>query len=335
MDFLDSFINMEPMKYYDADDLSVAKAQAMMNNENKNYFAMEKRDGEWARAIILKDKVIIQSRSISKVTGTYGDKTELVPHIAEELIKNYPAGTVLLGELAFQDVTTTSREVGAILRCNVEKCLTRQQDRKIHFYIFDCLAYNFKSLMDLPFENRFKKEYITPSSLLKMRDPMAQYIHQVDLVDNDFMNFADTIWAQNSEGIIIVKKSMIYEPGKRRAWETLKIKKKLGDIDALIIDTIEPNKLYAGTEIEGWPYTINGVNVTKPYYFGWRNGVVVSYEGRIIKVSSGLTDEDRAWLATDAAKQAIEAKTIYANITGMEMTEDSIRHPVFLGFKNK
>jgi ATP-dependent DNA ligase len=335
MDFLETFMNMEPMKYYDSDDLSIVKAQLMLNNNKDEYVAMEKRDGEWARAIIFHDKVVIQSRSISKITGTYGDKTELVPHIAKELLENFPAGTVLLGELAFEDITTTSRDVGAILRCKVDKALERQKENKLHFYIFDCLAYDFESLMDRPFALRFTSRTVTPSSLLNMREPMAQYIHKIDMAHDNFMNFADQIWAQGSEGIVIARKDMMYEPGKRKAWATLKVKKKLGDIDALITDTLEPSKEYEGTELSNWEYFIDGKPVTKPYFKGWKNGVVVSYEGRVIKVSSGLTDEDRAWLATDAAKEAIEAGTLYANITGMEMTEDSIRHPVFLGFKHK
>jgi hypothetical protein len=51
--------------------------------------------------------------------------------------------------------------------------------------------------------------------------------------------------------------------------------------------------------------------------------------------SSGLTDEEREWLATAAAQDAISSGSLYAEITGMEFTEDSLRHPVFLSFKNK
>ena len=77
---------MEPMKYYEGDTNSV-KAKAMLNNEGDKYFAMRKYDGEWSRVIIMEDGVLIQSRSVSKITGTYGDKTELVPHLTEELKK--------------------------------------------------------------------------------------------------------------------------------------------------------------------------------------------------------------------------------------------------------
>lgn len=335
MEFFEKFSNMVPMKYYDSNDLNHAKAQRMITNENKEYIAMEKRDGEWARAIILEDSVLIQSRSVSKITGTYGDKTELVPHIVEELKSNYPAGTVLLGELAFEDITTTSRDVGSILRCKVDKALDRQKETKLHFFVFDCLAFGYEDFMDKPFSQRFQNKHITPSSLLNMRFPMAEYIHVVENTQSDFMAFAERLWGFGAEGIVIVRKDAKYKPGSRTAWDTLKLKKEIGEIDMKVIDVIEPNKLYEGTELENWQYILDGVAVTKPYFHGWKNGVIVEYEGRVIKVSSGLTDEEREWLASNEAQEAIQSRSLYAAITGMEFTEDSLRHPVFLTFKNK
>jgi len=335
MNILEKFSNMKPMKYYDTNDLQNLKAKKMIENHEDGYIAMEKRDGEWARAIITEDGVFIQSRSVSKVTGTYGDKTELVPHIVSELKSNYPAGTVLLGELAFENIQTTSRDVGSILRCKVDKALDRQKETKIHFFVFDCLAYNNQDLMDSTFRERFQLKHLTPSSVLQMRSPMAEYIHVVDHRESNFMEFAESLWSQGAEGIVIVKKTAKYKPGSRTAWDTLKLKKQIGEIDMKVIGFIEPKKHYEGTELENWQYFIDDVPVTKPYYNGWKNGVIVEYEGRVIKVSSGLTDEEREWLATDAAQDAIDSKSLYAAITGMEFTEDSLRHPVFLSFKNK
>ena len=47
----------------------------------------------------------------------------------------------------------------------------------------------------------------------------------------------------------------------------------------------------------------------------------------MVRVASGLTDEDRAWLATDEAAKAIAEGALVAVVSGMEVTEDSIRHP--------
>ena len=43
----------------------------------------------------------------------------------------------------------------------------------------------------------------------------------------DFMEFADYVWGHGGEGIMIVRKDMKYEPGKRTAWKSLKVKKKI------------------------------------------------------------------------------------------------------------
>ena len=84
--------------------------------ESEEYLPMIKYDGYWARAIIGNKGVLIQSRGISKVTGTYGDYTMLVPHIAEELMKLFPAGTVVLGEMCYdKDLSKKATDVGKIL----------------------------------------------------------------------------------------------------------------------------------------------------------------------------------------------------------------------------
>ena len=76
--------------------------------------------------------------------------------------------------------------------------------------------------------------------------------------------------------------------------------------------------------------------VTKPYFYGWKSAIEIEYNGKKIKIASGLTDEDKAYLATSAAKNAIESGSLFAVITGMEFTDKkSIRHPVFVDFRHK
>ena len=339
-EFYLKYYNMQPMKYYEGDTNS-SKAIAMIENHNNDFIAMEKIDGEWARAIITEEEVFIQSRSISRITGEYGKKEPLVPHIAEELRNLYSPGTVLLGELAFADKTKTSRDVGSILRCKPQKAIDRQEKGdKLNFFIFDVLAFNFSELEHLPFATR--KNYIEENN---------SFIHSIRFIDSDFIEAADQIWANGGEGIMIVRKDAQYLPGKRKAWMTLKLKKELGNMDALVIGTLEPKENYEGTELDNWQFFAdkngNPVNilqmklaeglhpVTKPFYYGWKNGVLVEYQGRKVKVSSGLTDEDRKYLATDEAQKDIQAGLLFAEITGMEMTEDSIRHPVLIRLRHK
>ena len=342
LDFVNYFRNMEPMKYYEG-DTSSQKTQDMINNKDSKYFAMRKYDGEWCRAIIAEDGVLLQSRSISKVTGTYGDKTALVPHIAEELKNKWPAGTVLLGELAFDDFESTSKDVGSILRCLAPKAIERQKTKKLHFFVFDVLAYKYEILLDKPFSQRFVAypEYGDATYFQPALNDSGEKAN--------FMEFADWVWKQGGEGIMIVREDMIYAPGKRTAWQSLKVKKSLETLRAKVIGFIEPNKNYEGTELENWNFWIDddgnlftkdrlmlGIHinnpqpVTKPFFYGWKNGVVVDYEGRIVKVTSGLTDEIREYLASSTAKDLLDNRKLYAEITGMELTPDSIRHPIFL-----
>jgi ATP-dependent DNA ligase len=342
-EFLQYFSNMEPMKYYEGDTNSI-KAKDMIENKNDQFYDMEKRDGEWCRAIIGENNILLQSRSVSKVTGTYGDKTELVPHITQELRNLFPAGTVLVGELAFDNHKTTSREVGSILRCKAPKAIERQKNEKLHFFIFDMLSFGYEEMLDWNFEDRFERISVE-----------SKFIHRIGTSKgfDTFMNFADSVWSLGGEGIMILRKDTPYMPGKRKAWASLKVKKKLDDFIGTVIDVIEPKENYEGTEIDNWEYWADGSGnpvdqkdifnmkqieglhaVTKPFYFGWKNGVVVEVEGRIVKVTSGLTDADRAWLASDNATQNISNRKLTARITGMELTEDSIRHPIFLNFIN-
>lgn len=345
-EILQKFSQMAPMKYYE-NNLDLPKAQEMLSNKDNAFFAMQKHDGEWARAIILKDSVLIQSRSISKITGTYGNKTELVPHIVSELQHFFPPGTVLLGELAFNEYTSTSREVGSVLRCKPPKAIERQAIKKIHFFVFDVLAYNGVDLTNLPFSERFMLEYTVR--------PEAKYIgiplNASGIVAN-FMDFADFIWQRGGEGIMIVRYDMKYSPGSRTAWQTLKVKKKLGNIELKVVDFIEPNKTYEGDSPDGWLFWVDKndrrletneifnmrdlgpiMPVTKPYYNNWKNGVIVDLNGNHVRVTSGLTDKDREFLATAQAAELLKNGKLIAIITGMEKTEKSIRHPVFIGLK--
>ena len=69
----------------------------------------------------------------------------------------------------------------------------------------------------------------------------------VDILDyyqfeDGFLDMADKIWKNSGEGVIILKADEPYRPGERKAWTSLKLKKKLGNIKVKVIDFLEPNK---------------------------------------------------------------------------------------------
>lgn len=344
MNNFEKFYTMTPMKYYDCGgDFSKAKAQAMLTNEDNNYIATKKNDGEWCR--IIKDAngfIKAQSRSVSKVTGEYGDKTEHIPHIIDEM-NSYPCETVLIGELCFEDITKTSKDVGSILRCKPDKAIARQKDTKLVFRVFDCLAFAGMDLTNKPYWER----------LANAKDCVFDYGNYIDITENidsgDFEDFLQAILAAGGEGIVIHRKDAKYKPGARTAWDTLKVKKIVEELELPVVDFIAPNKSYCGEDAGIWKYWIGTKNdgstvhsiggpdstpdvvtwepVTKPYWMGWMNGVVVDNNGTLVRVTSGLTDEDREWLSTSDAEEALK-NGLVAAVTCMEITEDgSLRHP--------
>ena len=98
---IEDFAMLSPMKYYNNEDTSNAKRQDMIDNKNGEYIATKKNDGDWSMLIhYSKGNNLIRSRSISKVTGVYGDYTAKVPHIVREM-ENWPDNTVMLAELCW------------------------------------------------------------------------------------------------------------------------------------------------------------------------------------------------------------------------------------------
>lgn len=339
----DKFYTMTPMKYYQPLDYKNQKAQDMITNFNNEYIGTRKNDGEWCRLIIdAEGNIKAQSRSISKVTGEYGDKTEHIPHIVQEF-SSYPKQTVLLGELCFADATKTSRDVGGILRCKADKAIARQKTEKLIFKVFDCLAFAGMDLMDCPYWERFANA----------KDAVADYGNFITVTDHiefgGFEEFLQDILAEGGEGIVIHKKDAKYKPGARTAWESLKVKKIIQELELPIVDFIEPNRTYCGEDASTWKYWIGTKDngeivrslkgpdstsdikswepVTKPFWMGWKNGIVVDNNGTLVRITSGLTDEDREWLASDDAQEALE-NGLVATVSAMEVTADgSLRHP--------
>ena len=113
------------------------------------------------------------------------------------------------------------------------------------------------------------------------------------------------------EGMVVKKKTALYEPGKRP--QTMLKAKQVDYIDAVIIGFKDPEVHYTGKEIETWQYWVNGYDgshlpvgyhygediadpVTKHYYYGWKNAIEIgAYDENgnihsIGTIASGLTD---------------------------------------------
>lgn len=333
---IDDFPMLAPMKYYSNEDTSNAKRQAMIDNKDGEYIATKKNDGDWAMLIHWsRGKNLVRSRSISKVTGVYGDYTAKVPHIVEEM-DEWPDNTVVLAELCWDQDGTNANTVGTILRCLPAKAVERQKENKLKAVVFDLLMFKGQDMTDFGYYRRFTwwQEFATTQE--------GKYIYPTEIFEDNFAEVADKIISGGGEGVVIQRKDYTYNPGNRTAWKTLKLKQQLPEMELKVIGTLEPKKFYEGDCPETWEYeledpvTHDKYLVTKPYYFGWKNGITVELsDGTTCDVASGLTDDDRAWLATEDAAKMIEAGELYAVVKAMSFNDKGkLRHPSLVRLRN-
>lgn len=362
------FKQMEPMKYYDKrrEDLSdnlKKKYDSMVSNEDNGYIASCKNDGEWSLCMKWDGKYLIRSRSISKLTGEYGDKTAHLPHLVEEM-KSWPDRSVVLAEICWGKLGTVSTDVGTILRCLPERAIERQKEKKLVAKVFDALAWNGEVWMQNSYDMRIHKV------INLFPDNDSCYFTSTDICPSHLTpaEFADDIISKGGEGVVIQRKDYAYEPGKRAAWKTLKLKQRLPEMEFKVTAVIPANKEYNGKYPETWPYwsvkksvnqhieydeqgnkkvvpieieelienpteeqKMSGYPVSKPYFLDWCMGVRFEYEGVTCDASSGLTDVDREWLGTQEATTAIKNGELYVVVRGMQIaTNGAIRHPVIV-----
>ena len=358
------FGEMEIMKYYCPPSTwsdEKKRENARMKIYSGEWLGSEKRDGYFAQLIKDEDgNIILYSRSRG-VNGKFADKHEWVPHL-QSFFDALPVGTCLLGEL-YLPSQPGSRNITTIMGCLKEKAVARQEKgEKLHFYIFDCLAYAGKSWMSYPARKRFA--FVDDFGIGNEYTDHAHYVSGADL--NILLQ---EILARGDEGVVITKGDGLYEPGKRPSKTTLKIKKELKQTIDCFFTGIgsAPTKEYTGKEIETWKYWVNQMTgakmeaemyreykngcpiipVTKGYYNGWAgsleiavfrhrvgsqckiNGVVYE-DTEVFPIGwlSGLPDEMKA----DPKKFAF--KPIEVTAMEYDVLNHSLRHGKMVGWRN-
>ena len=331
---IDYFEMMEPMKYYDnpepKTDGARKKRQDIIDNAANRYIGSEKHDGDWGLFIHTKQgQNLIRSRSISKVTGKYGDLTAKLPHLAEEM-DTWPDETVVIAEICWDTYGTNANTVGTILRCLPAKAVERQKSQKLVGKVFDILMLRGE---DLTAENYEKRLKIADKFLQEIE---GRYFTLTQVFESNFAEEADKIISAGGEGLVLQLRSNPYMPGTRTAWATLKLKQALPHMDLKVIGVLEPNRIYEGDCPETWKYRDeNGTPVTKPYYMKWKNGIIVDFNGVEVSVASGLEDADREWLATPQALEMIKNGELYAEVKAMSVNDlGSLRHPALVRLRN-
>ena len=336
------FWNMEAEKYWSPTDKSKVKLEAQSDIFSNNYIGARKVDGNWGMMIKDDEGNIAMRGRARSVNGDYLNKIEWIPHLKKEF-ERLPNGTVFLGEL-YLPHSEGSKNVTTILGCLKDKAVARQEKgEKLSYYIFDCLAYNGQLLLNTPLVERFKYAGHFVNNCKQIE--FAEYFCGQELWD-----MIGYYLENGYEGAVIQNPYGLYEPGKRPAHKSLKIKKELAtEIDCFLTGNYKGStKEYTGKEIEEWEYWLDIRSdkklkgnffkeyatgemiepITKGYYYGWAGSIEIGVvkDGKI---------ESLGWISNvpeEVKKEIVENpdkwKYKVVRVQAMEIDKESkkLRH---------
>ena len=358
-----NFWELEAQKYYappkswSAEKIKDTTTSRIFSGE---WLGSQKRDGAFYKFIKDEDgNMFLIGRSKSK-SGDYLDKIDWVPHL-HSFFNELPNGTCLLGEL-YVVGNEQAKSTTTIMNCLQPKAVKRQEkdENKLHYYIFDILADEGKSILDWKAEDRFDLLNAYWRAYGEGYYEWARYYRGKELWD-----MLQSLLADGYEGMVITKADSLYQPGKRPSTQCLKVKKELQEtIDCVIIGANSPTRLYTGKEPESWEFWFNEsinkkitaseylenyhrtaygdyvdgapvVPVTKNWFYGWAGSLKLGLyeEDKLIHVGdlSGVTD--------DVKKNWKDYVGTVVEISCMEISEDKdgkkgFRHPKCMGYRS-
>lgn len=310
--------------------------------DDGTWFAQLKKDGALYMFVKgMHGENYLFGRTVSKTTGLLTEKSANVPHIIS-VLSQIPNGTVLLGEIYYPG--KTSKDVVSIMGCLADKAIERQNGNygPIHYYVYDCLVYSGYSLLKV--ENFIR--YQVTKNLFNQYSLFRPELELAAVVEENIYTSIGAALAAGEEGMVVKKKTALYEPGKRP--QTMLKAKQVDYIDAVIIGFKDPVKEYTGKEIENWQYWNKGghfvtgfyyndpeaIPVTKHYYYGWKNAIEIgAYDENgnihsIGTIASGLTDSMREDMSLYPEKYL--NKVVEIQCMMKDNTEKTLRHGFFL-----
>jgi len=351
------YATSEPMKYWSMPATTTTETRRNKLEqlaESGEYLFGLKTDGNWTRAIISPTQKLLQTRGISKGTGTYGEVQDKVL-FWEDVVKPFTDTTVILGETYLPG--GIDKDTGAILRCLSSKALARQKDNPLRWRIFDVLALDGKDYMNTKFEDRIK---LIPEVVKRINSSLVEGVTYYEMDDSFFDKMAE-IFAAGGEGAVCYRKDSLYVPGKRgpHAWDTVKVKQEISsEIDAFITGIVPGEKMYTGKDLGTWQlwenqrtgekvvgsyfgeYQHGGtyIPVTKNYFNNWPAAIQVSVLDRkgneipLCKVSgiteefkTSLRDDPNRWIGCPVTIGGMMVSSAKADSEGNGI---SIRHPL-------
>lgn len=351
------FFNMEAMKYYappSSWSQEKKKDTAVSRIFSGEWWGSQKRDG--AFMLFCKDmegNMYLRPRA-KNTKGEFVNKINWVPHL-HPFFESLPNGTCLLGEL-YLPRNEQAKSTTTIMNCLVKKAIERQEkdEDKLHYYIFDILADEGESYINMKAIDRFLR---LEDYKEKYSGNYVEWAHYVN--GKELWNTLQDLLSNGYEGIVITREDAPYQPGKRPSKDCLKVKKELQDtIDCIIIGANPPTKNSNTKEPETWPYWYDETNnekittqeylaknhitpyvdysngkaifpVTKAWYFGWAGSLKLGlYDNEKIKHIgdlSGISDEIKMnW--RDYMGTVVEVSCMQILDTG------GLRHPKAINF---
>ncbi len=346
------WINAESMRYW-SHPASVPQEKRTAEVRNAifsgDYIGALKVDGYYERLIKDEDGNCFMVARSKNVKGESTEKLAWVPQI-HDFMDGLPKGTVLLSE-CYLPGDEGSKKITSLLGCLKEKCIARQEKgQKLHFYIFDVMAWAGADFTKVPFGQRVDFLKTAPYG-----NP-CEYVEWATYYEGgELWNHLQNYLASGREGMVIMRKDALVYFKRTPARVSFKIKQELRQsIDCFFTGRASaPTKNYNGKEIENWQYWVdqftderlplgnyyfdafmNGkpyIPVTKPYYLHYAGSLeigCVDAEGNVIPIGylSGLTDEIKMNYK-DYEKHVIEVGAMELNDTG------GLRHAKMLGWR--
>lgn len=320
--------------------------------DDGTWFAQLKKDGALYMYVKgLNGENYLFGRTVSKKTGLLTEKSANVPHIIEAF-HDIPNGTIILGEIYYPG--KTSKDCVSIMGCLPQKAIERQNKDygPIHYYIYDCLGYNGTSLLKYDNWTRYQVLQAIWKKNIVVGSVIPWTIELAAAVDTDIYQSIGKALAAGEEGMVVKKKTALYEPGKRP--QTMLKAKQVDNIDAVIIGFKDPVKEYTGKEIESWQFWVNKndnfrlpigcfygndmvIPVTKHYYYGWKNAIEIgAYDSQgnlksIGTIASGLTDFMREDMSLHPEKYLYKVCEIQCMMK--DNKEQTLRHGFFISIR--
>lgn len=283
--------------------------------ETEAVIAQPKFDGERMLIHYNNGEVYCTSRRYSKKTNQYMENQDKLPILQEKMSHLKLDYTVLDCECYAKDWST----IVGILHSLPERAIELQKENAANFAIFDCLFYDGIDLRDKPYIERLAYA----AKVVKMIN-YEEHLHLIQFMDEaDYINnpiyakfiTSEEAWQQCMQSAIeqgfegIVVKSLQKTYYEKAA--SLKCK-KFETVDCVITGYKEGNGKYEGS-----------IGALQIGYYDNGNFVAISH------VNCG-TDDEREIVNANRDKylhKVVEVKC-------QEVTDKSLRHPVFVRFRD-